>query len=277
MFKLKDAKTYYESLGDDIVKGKSENFKNDNKSLWFNVGYWKGVTSYEEACKNYADKLVEFGGINKDDTILDVGFGFGVQDIHWMKKYNPKKIIGLNISPTQVKVGRELVEEEGLSEKIDFRVGDAVNLDFEDNSFDMLIALDCIYHFNTREKFIKEAYRVLKPNGKLVFSDFLPSKRRNNFFRKFLLNTHSIPIKNLYPKEELLEISSSIGFKNIQNIDISDGVFQGTSKYVLQRMKGKNSSDIEVVLDPKDEKKYRRNYNIVGMNTCYIFSMQKVI
>lgn len=276
MLKLKDAKTYYESLGDDLVKGKNENFNNEKKSLWFNVGYWKHANSYQEAAENFADKLFEFGDIKENETLLDIGCGFGVQDIHWVKKYNVEKIIGINISPTQLKLGEKLVQKEGLENKIEFKEGDAVNLNFKDNSFDTIIALDCVYHFISREKFLKEAYRVLKPGGKIVFSDFLPAKKKKaNILRKFLLNMNSVPLENLYPKEDLEVICGKIGFEHIKSIDISDGVFQGIAKYSMQRAKGKNSEDIEVKLNPEEDKKYRRMYNILGFNRCYMFSMQK--
>ncbi|AXT51943.1 methyltransferase domain-containing protein [Aquimarina sp. BL5] len=275
LLKFKDAKEYYESLGDDLVKGKNEEFKNREKPLWFNVGYWKDTETFEDACKNYADNLFNFGNLKDNCDILDVGFGFGVQDIHWAKKHNIKSIKGINISPTQVRVARELVEDAGLSNVIDLREGDAISLDFDDESFDAVIALDCAYHFTTRKDFIKEAYRVLRPGGKLVFTDMMPIKEKNSRFGNFLLKLNAIPKENFYPKEHLFSFAESVNFEDMRYEDISQWVFQGAAKFGEQRMKGKRVEDIKVKLNPKDEKKYRRPYNLSGIKRCYMFSMTK--
>jgi ubiquinone/menaquinone biosynthesis C-methylase UbiE len=82
-------------------------------------------------------------------------------------------LTGLNIDPRQL-AAAEAQTTAANGNEIVWVEGDACRLPFEDNSFDSVLAVECIFHFPSRERFLAEAARVLKPGGYLAVSDFVP-------------------------------------------------------------------------------------------------------
>src|SRR3546814_5130615 len=96
----------------DIYELVSTNaFSNDG--LYLNLGYWKDATSIDDACEAMARLLADTAGFTPDDTVLDVGFGFADQDLLWAESPGVRRIIGLNITPSQVAIARPRVQARG--------------------------------------------------------------------------------------------------------------------------------------------------------------------
>jgi len=149
-------------------------------SGYFNFGYWStGAKSQREASEALVDQLVARIA-NKGGRILDVACGLGASTKRLTQSYAPDMITGVNISEKQIADAR--AHAPGCS----FKVMNATELDFPDNHFDAMICVESAFHFGTRDKFLKEAHRVLKPGGSLVLSDILfrpISKRLADLFQ----------------------------------------------------------------------------------------------
>lgn len=142
-----------------------------------NYGYWtRPGLSMADAAEAMAGLVAGAAGLGPQDEVLEVGCGYGACAVRYASCFGPKKIIGIDITPTRIEHGREYVEQCGLSQTIDLRLGDATRLDFPDASFDKLIAVECAFHFDTRRDFLREAGRVLRPGGTLVVTDLIPKR-----------------------------------------------------------------------------------------------------
>ncbi len=201
--------------------------------LYLNLGYWREARQLDEACDALAALVAETGGMGPGDEVLDVGYGFGDQDLYWMRRYRPARITGLNITASQVRVAQDRMREAGLADRIDLRQGSATCMPIPEASCDLVIALECAFHFRTREAFFAEAMRVLRPAGRLVSADIIPTApvdgiRTSGAQRAswgLIARKFDIPRANAYGREAYADKLGAAGFGEIEVRSIRDAVY----------------------------------------------------
>ena len=136
-------------------------------SDFHNYGYWdQNTRTLKQACENLMEKLLALLP-TKEGAILDVACGKGATTRHLLRYYRPEDVTGINISE------RQLARCRRNAPKCNFMLMDATALGFPDRSFSNVICVESAFHFNTRETFLREAWRVLEPGGHLVLTDTL--------------------------------------------------------------------------------------------------------
>lgn len=111
--------------------------------------------------------LLKLADIQDGQDILDVGCGFGGTLGTIAEQFSRTRLTGLNIDQRQLEVARRRVPG------VEFVQGDACAMTFPADSFDRVLAVECIFHFPSREQFFQHVGRVLRAGGNLTLTDFV--------------------------------------------------------------------------------------------------------
>lgn len=253
LMRQKDAAAYYKLMGDDVIDFLNEGYANESKPLWLNLGYWRDARTYPDACVAMVELLGTRAGLKSSDRILDVGVGFAEQDFVILDRFKVSHITAIDITPIHVEKGRDRVTRRGLAERIDIRLGSATAMEFPKACFDKILALECAFHFDTREGFFREAFRVLKPGGTIALADMLPKPGKSYglmtlFGRKY----GHIPEANHYDRDEYALRLAAAGYVEIRVESIRENVYPGMAKYLWERVRGGKQIH-EVIVDVTDD------------------------
>jgi cyclopropane fatty-acyl-phospholipid synthase-like methyltransferase len=201
--------------------------------LYLNLGYWKDASTIDEACRDMATLLAEKAELGPQDHLLDVGFGFAEQDMYWLEAFRPRRIVGVNLTASQVELARQRVAARQMDDRITLLEGSATALPLRPASFDKVTALECAFHFDTRERFFREAYRVLRPGGRLVLADVIAMPLPDQWFKRVLYQStwfsfrtnYFVSKENVDTQETYVQKLNASGFCNVRLASIWDDVY----------------------------------------------------
>lgn len=158
---------------------------------------------------------VALASLKEGETVLDLGSGAGFDCFLAANRVGPGgKVIGVDMTPEMLEKARENAERNGYS-NVEFRLGEIENLPTGDNSVDVIIS-NCVINLSPdKEKVFREAYRVLKPGGRVMVSDIVLLKELPDFIRQSIA-AYVGCISGALMKDEYLKAIEKAGFRHVQ-------------------------------------------------------------
>lgn len=228
------------NMATKITNKDIEKYYDENQILYnlfwsqsaLHYGFWeKNTKSLSEAILNTNRFILDCLKIKDGDTVLDAGCGIGGSSI-FIAENSGAQVTGITLSDIQLKKARETSNKSKASKLLNFSKQDFTNTNFQKETFSKIFGIESICHAHNKIDFLKEAYRIMKPDGKIAVVDAYLirqnfNKKETEIYNKFLKGW---AVPNLSLKGDFFNDLKKAGFKNIKFHDKLDSVKKSSKK-----------------------------------------------
>lgn len=203
-----------------------------DQSLAMHAGYWDSQTkTLRDALRRENEVLAEWGEVQKRDRVLDAGCGVGGSSIFLAQHYQCE-VVGITLSEKQAKRASQEAERVHVSPQLSFLVMDYTCTTFPSESFDVVWAIESVCHVEDKRLFIQEAFRLLKPGGRLIVADGFAwkpahSEKEHHQMKSWLKGWG---VTSLDTSQHFQACLEQIGFEEIKFKDITSHVLPSSKK-----------------------------------------------
>ena len=147
-----------------------------------------------------------------DGQVLDVGTGTGSLAVGFARGMPGVKVVGLDLSDVALQLARHNAQESEVSSRVSFKEGDAEDMPFENNRFDLVVSSNTLHLVGNPVRMLDEVRRVLEPKGMFFISDL----------RRSWLGFFAEHIAASYTPQEVEDMLSQ---SKLQNWELKDYLF----------------------------------------------------
>jgi len=169
------------------------------------AGVWARYVS-----KSFVSVVKQWGVTS--GKVLDVGTGTGMLAIEFAKGIPGVEVVGLDLSDVVLELARDNAQKSGVSSRVSFEKGDAQDMPFEDDTFDLVISGNTLHLLKNPVRMFNEIQRVLKPGGRFLVSDL----------RRSWLGILTEHVRSAYSAEEVRDLLRQ---SELQNWKVRDSFF----------------------------------------------------
>jgi cyclopropane fatty-acyl-phospholipid synthase-like methyltransferase len=198
---------------------------------FMNYGFWdEEHTTLREANENLVSKILDMSELRAraDATVLDVGCGYGEQDLMWIKGLSS----GIHLTAIDISVQQiQAASSKNTDERVHFEQCDALEIAerFSAEQFDVVLSVESAFHYVDRPRFFKGVHTVLKPGGTFVICDIVCASKTPTLLQGLVIKLFSdflsMPAKNLITGDVWDETLLSSGLELVEVRDITANTF----------------------------------------------------
>ena len=199
---------------------------------------------------------VALASLKEGETVIDLGSGGGVDCFLAAKKVGAKgRVIGVDMTPAMIDKARENARK-GNYGNVEFRLGEIENLPVADNTADVMIS-NCVINLAPNKKRVfDEAFRALRPGGRLMVSDIVLLKELPEAVKR---QAHPAScVQGAVMKDKYVEMLEHAGFRNVEIIKEEQYSFEDIADdpgaTVIVADKNRNTEELKKVSE-LDEKR----------------------
>jgi len=161
---------------------------------------------------------VALASLAQGETVLDLGSGAGFDCFLAANRVGKKgRVIGVDMTPEMIEKARENAHKGGY-QNVEFRLGEIENIPAADNSVDVIIS-NCVINLSPdKDRVFQEAFRILKPGGRLMVSDIVLLRELPDFIRDSIA-AYVGCISGALMKEDYLGAIRKAGFQEVTVMD----------------------------------------------------------
>jgi arsenite methyltransferase len=169
------------------------------------------------------------------EVVLDLGSGAGVDVFLAANKVGPAgRAIGVDMTKEMIDKAKRIAVNHGY-QNVEFRLGEMENLPIEDESVDAIIS-NCVVNLSPdKSEVFQEAYRVLKPGGRITVSDIV-SERALPDEMKTDSNAWACCIGGALEQREYLEKIKGAGFENVKAVSSREFYIENKANQTKERL-----------------------------------------
>jgi sarcosine/dimethylglycine N-methyltransferase len=186
------------------------------------------------------DALAQRGGIVHGTHVVDFCAGLGGPARYWAHRYGAD-VTGIELTPARVEGAADLTRRVGLEHAVRVIEGNVMQVPLNDASCDVVVSQEALLHVPDKERALAEAFRILKPGGRIAFTDWVAHRALSAADQKLMWQ--GMAVTNLYDLPTYTERVRKVGFtvSSVDDLTIEwgDSLTQRLAMY--QKLRGETA------------------------------------
>lgn len=201
-------------------------------------GFWyEGTKSLAEAILNTNRFVVDAVTINSKDTVLDAGCGVGGTSIY-VAETTGARVEGITLSDVQLKIAGRRASKSPAVSMLNFSKQDFIKTNFRENTFSKVFGIESICYAHRKIDFLNEAYRIMKPGGKIAVVDLFLTKEDMDAqeIKVYMKTIGGWVVPNVATKEGFWKSLEYAGFKDVTFHNMPEHIKKSTKKLYYRNL-----------------------------------------